>query len=164
MSTDSRALRDAFARFPTGVTVVTALDPLDKPIGVTISSFNSVSLHPPLALWSLAQQSSNRNAFFLGSAHVIHVLAENQSALAKQFSSRMHDRFQGVEIELNEHRVPMVTGCSAYFECSTEACYPAGDHVIVVSRIQKFHHHARPPLVFHGSTFKRLVEHEAPGG
>ncbi len=141
--------------------MVTSLDPTGTPIGVTISSFNTVSLHPPLALWSLSQQSSNRSAFFLGSAHVIHVLAEDQAPVAQQFASRLHNRFQGLDLELSEHKVPMLQGCSAYFECRTEACYPAGDHVIVVSRIQKYRHSERAPLVFHGSGFTRLAGNPA---
>ena len=156
MTVDSRALRDAYARFPTGVTVVTALAPSDKPIGITISSFNTVSLHPPLVLWSLAQHSTNRHAFYLGSAHVIHVLADDQAALAKQFSSRMHDRFHGLATLPNEHLVPMLPDCAAYFECSTEACYPAGDHVIVLSRILQFRHTTRSPLVFCAGQFSSL--------
>jgi flavin reductase (DIM6/NTAB) family NADH-FMN oxidoreductase RutF len=156
LSSDHRALRDAFSRFPTGVTVVTALDHSDKPLGVTISSFNTVSLHPPLVLWSLAQKSSSLNAFYMGSAHVIHVLAEPQAALAKLFSSRVEDRFKGLELELSEHKIPLLPGCSAYFECTTEACYPAGDHVIVVSRIKHFRHDEQAPLLFYAGNFATL--------
>jgi flavin reductase (DIM6/NTAB) family NADH-FMN oxidoreductase RutF len=157
LSTDQRALRDAFSRFPTGVTVVTALDHASKPIGVTISSFNTVSLSPPLVLWSLAQRSSNLNAFYMGSAHVIHVLAEPQAALAKLFSSKIEDRFKGLDTELNEHKVPMLSGCAAYFECTTEACYPAGDHVIVVSRIKHYRHDEQTPLLFFAGDFAQFA-------
>jgi flavin reductase (DIM6/NTAB) family NADH-FMN oxidoreductase RutF len=153
LSIDQRALRDAFSRFPTGVTVVTARDHLDRPIGVTISSFNTVSLHPPLVLWSLAQKSSSLNAFYMGSAHVIHVLAEPQAALAKLFSSKIEDRFKGLETDFNGHGIPMLTGCAAYFECTTEACYPAGDHVIVVSRIKEYRHDEQSPLLFFAGEF-----------
>ncbi len=156
LSSDQRALRDAFSRFPTGVTIVTALDHSDKPVGVTISSFNTVSLHPPLVLWSLAQNSSRLNAFYMGSAHVIHVLAEPQAALAKLFSSRTEDRFKGLETQLSEHRIPMLPDCAAYFECTTEACYPAGDHVIVVSRIKQYRHDAQAPLLFFAGDFARV--------
>lgn len=154
---ESRALRDAFARFPTGVTIVTALDPEARAVGITISSFNTVSLQPPLALWSLSQQSSHRSAFYPGSAHVIQVLAEDQEALARQFASRVEDRFQGVATQQGSSRVPMLSGCAAYFECLTEACHPAGDHVIILSRIHRHRHEGRPPLVFHGSAFTRLM-------
>jgi flavin reductase (DIM6/NTAB) family NADH-FMN oxidoreductase RutF len=139
------------------VTVVTALDHMDRAIGITISSFNTVSLHPPLVLWSLAQKSSNLNAFYLGSAHVIHVLAEPQEALAKLFSSKIEDRFKELDIQMNEHKVPMIAGCAAYFECTTEACYPAGDHVIVVSRIKHHRHNEQVPLAFYAGAFARLA-------
>jgi flavin reductase (DIM6/NTAB) family NADH-FMN oxidoreductase RutF len=157
LSIDQRALRDAFSRFPTGVTVVTALDHNDRPIGVTISSFNTVSLHPPLVLWSLAQKSSSLNAFYMGSAHVIHVLAEPQASLAKLFSSKVDDRFKGLNTELNEQKIPMLPGCAAYFECTTEACYPAGDHVIVVSRIKHYRHDEQAPLLFFAGDFAQLA-------
>jgi flavin reductase (DIM6/NTAB) family NADH-FMN oxidoreductase RutF len=156
LSTDQRALRDAFSRFPTGVTVVTALESTLKPIGITISSFNSVSLHPPLVLWSLAQKSSSLSAFYLGSSHVIHVLAENQMEMAKQFSGRMENRFQGLNVSYDEHAIPVLPGCAAQFHCVTEACYPAGDHVIIVSRIKHFEDHQRRPLLFVGGQFLKL--------
>jgi flavin reductase (DIM6/NTAB) family NADH-FMN oxidoreductase RutF len=149
-------LRDAFSRFPTGVTVVTALDHGAKPIGVTISSFNTVSLHPPLVLWSLAQKSTSLHAFFLGSKHVIHVLAAAQAGIAKQFASRLEDRFHGLLTSPNEHAIPMLEGCAAYFECSTEACYPAGDHVIVISRIHQHRHNLESPLLFFAGDFAEL--------
>jgi flavin reductase (DIM6/NTAB) family NADH-FMN oxidoreductase RutF len=156
LSSDQRALRDAFSRFPTGVTVVTALDHVDKPIGITISSFNTVSLHPPLVLWSLAQKSSSLSSFYMGSAHVIHVLAQPQAGLAKLFSSRVEDRFKGLDTQVSEHNIPMLSGCAAYFECTTEACYPAGDHVIVVSRIKQFRFDEQAPLLFFAGDFARL--------
>jgi flavin reductase (DIM6/NTAB) family NADH-FMN oxidoreductase RutF len=156
LSSDQRALRDAYSRFPTGVTVVTALDHGDQPIGVTISSFNTVSLSPPLVLWSLAQKSSSLNAFYMGSAHVIHVLAEPQEALAKLFSSKIVNRFEGLETSLNEQKIPVLPHCAAYFECTTEACYPAGDHVIVVSRIKHFRHDHVAPLLFFAGSFATL--------
>jgi flavin reductase (DIM6/NTAB) family NADH-FMN oxidoreductase RutF len=156
LSSDQRALRDAFSRFPTGVTIVTALDHGDQPVGITISSFNTVSLHPPLVLWSLAQKSSSLNAFYMGSAHVIHVLAEPQAALAKRFSSKMVNRFEGLETVQNENMIPVLPHCAAYFECTTEACYPAGDHVIVVSRIKHYRHEELTPLLFYAGDFAKL--------
>ena len=81
---------------------------------------------------------------------------EPQAALAKLFSSRTEDRFKGLETQLSEHKIPMLPDCAAYFECTTEACYPAGDHVIVVSRIKQYRHDEQAPLLFFAGDFAKL--------
>jgi len=156
--TDQSAFRRALAQFPTGVTIVTACSPSSEvPVGLTVSSFNSVSLSPALVLWSLSNESQHLSAFAQGMAHRIHVLAHSQEELAKRFARSGTDKFAGVR-ELSDHaqphqhdafkRVPQLADCSARFDCTTEKLYPAGDHCIIISRVLHFEISERKPLVF----------------
>jgi flavin reductase (DIM6/NTAB) family NADH-FMN oxidoreductase RutF len=150
----STQLRAALGRFATGVTIVTASDASGKPVGLTANSFNSVSLAPPLVLWSLAHQAASMSTFSKAQHYAIHVLAVEQQALAERFASRVAHRFEGVAFERNAQGVPMLPGCAAVFECSAKSAYPEGDHVIFVGRVERCAHDAsRAPLLFHGGKF-----------
>lgn len=152
-----RHFRDALSRFPTGVTVITALTPDGTAIGVTISSFNSVSLEPPLILWSLSSTSPNLAAFAQVSHYAVNVLAADQSRISESFAAREEDRFNGVRVRPGLGGVPLVEGCSAWFECSHEAQYPGGDHLILVGRVHRFTlGDASEPLIFHGGRYREL--------
>ncbi|MFZ9377511.1 MAG: flavin reductase family protein [Burkholderiaceae bacterium] len=168
---DHSAFRHALAQFPTGVTVVTGQSSArNLPVGLTVSSFNSVSLSPPLVLWSLSSQSQHLDAFADGQAHRIHVLARTQEDLAKRFAKSGSDKFAGLE-KLYDQRpvtedlaprheglafesVPCLAGCSARFDCMTESTHRAGDHCIIVARVLFFETSDYEPLVFaHGGFF-----------
>lgn len=158
-----RDFRDALGSFPTGVTVVTALAPDASPIGVTISSFNSVSLDPPLILWSLSCVSPSLAAFAQAGHYAINVLAADQQWISECFAARENDRFNGVKISKGLGGVPLIEGCSAWFECSNEAQYPGGDHLILVGRVHRFSRgNADEPLIFHGGRYRKL-RHDAQG-
>lgn len=156
-----RDFRDALGSFATGVTVITALAPDASPIGVTISSFNSVSLDPPLILWSLSCVSPSLTAFTQASHYAVNVLGADQQWISECFASRENDRFNGVEVSTGLGGVPLIEGCSAWFECTNEAQYPGGDHVILVGRVHRFARgDAEEPLVFHGGRYREL-RHDA---
>lgn len=154
---DQRAFRDALGRFVTGVTVVTSRTGAGKACGVTVNSFSSLSLDPPLVLWSLAASSSSHAAFDAASHFVVHVLAEGQEALARQFARSGIDRFAGIETVEGPQGIPMLADVAARFECRTLYRYWGGDHVIFVGRVDGFAQAPeRAPLVFHAGAMRRL--------
>ncbi len=164
---DKRAFRNALGRFPTGVTVVTTLGPGGRRIGLTANSFNSVSLDPPLVLWSLAKAARSL-PYFVGAPHyVINVLAADQIALSRQFASARDDRFLDVACREGLGGVPMIEGCTAWFECHNVHQYEGGDHVIMVGRVERFADADRTALAFHLGGYKVTSHHpesEAPAG
>ena len=150
-------LRQGFAAFPTGVTVITGLDTAQLPVGITISSFNTVSLDPPLILWSLAKQSPLTSAFSVGSKQIIHVLNDAQEELALSFAKRSPSQFDKVKYVLNQSGLPLIQDCVAHFECETVAVYPGGDHLIMVAQIYDLaQDKIKAPLLFHRSQLSGL--------
>ncbi|HUP06374.1 MAG TPA: flavin reductase family protein [Caldimonas sp.] len=150
-STDFRA---ALGMFATGVTIVTGLDADGKPVGVTANSFNSVSLEPPLVLWSLARKAASMAVFQQGSHYAINILASNQRTLAERFGRRSVNRFAGVAFESGAGGAPVLDGSAAVFECRNRSRYEEGDHVIFVGEVERCAH--RPgahPLIFHGGRY-----------
>lgn len=141
-----RELRDALGRFATGVTVVTAQGP-DGPLGITANSFASVSLTPPLVLWSPARRSRRFPAFEAASHFAVHVLSNGQRALAERFS-RPERWFAGLEFDHGIGDVPLLEGCTARFECRHAAGYDGGDHLIVVGEVLRLVQADLPPLVY----------------
>jgi len=156
---DSRDFRSALGRFATGVTIVTATHPQEgHPIGLTVSSFNSVSLNPPLILWSLIKSSSNREAFEQIQRYNIHILNAEQLALARQFSTGSpQDRFHDVlwTPGTTSEQVPKLDDryCSAWFECYNRNHYHEGDHMILIGEVERCHHIDSLPLVYHAGSF-----------
>jgi flavin reductase (DIM6/NTAB) family NADH-FMN oxidoreductase RutF len=141
-----RRFRDALGRFATGVTVVTALG-AKGPVGITANSFASLSLDPPLVLWSPAR-SSRRFATFASARHfAIHVLAAEQFALGRHFARKGLD-FDLPDVAFNPEGVPVLPGCLARFECRRQAVHDGGDHAIVVGEVLRAAARAGAPLVF----------------
>ena len=152
-----RDFRSTLGRFATGVTVVTALSADGKPIGVTISSFNSVSLDPPLILWSLSLSSPNLEAFRKASHYAVNVLSVNQQKISDRFASRSNKSFAGIPRHTGLSGVPLLEGCCACFECTNEAHYPGGDHLIFVGHVERFAEcQTESPLIFHNGRYCRL--------
>lgn len=132
-SENTRLLRDAFGRFATGVTVITAASP-EGPVGITANSFSSVSLDPPLVLWA-ADKTSERAAYFEHAKHfAIHVLNQDQGDICMNFA-REAQAFAGTDLRFNEHDVPIMENCLARFECERFAVYEGGDHLILLGRV-----------------------------
>ncbi len=152
-----RDFRDALGSFATGVTVLTTLATDGKPVGLTISSFNAVSLDPPLILWSLACDSPRLAAFRHAGHYAVNVLAADQEAISNCFASRDENRFDALVFTPGLAGVPLIEGCSAWFECSHEAHYPGGDHLIFLGRVQRFARgQTADPLIFHAGRYRRL--------
>lgn len=156
MPFDSRSLRDALGEFATGVAVVTTRDAGGAPVGVTINSFASVSLEPPLVLWSLGLASPTRAAFEGCSHYAVNILAADQVEYSQRFSQAQDDRFAGIDLDVGAGGVPLLRGCSAWFECRNEIRYPGGDHVILVGYVEALRRESRAPLIFHGGRYREL--------
>lgn len=133
MRDDGAALRSAFGRFGTGVTVITTQTDAG-PLGITANSFSSVSLDPPLVLWSAALNSKRHDAFVAAKHFCIHVLAENQAPLALHFATQGHD-FSEFDWFEGPDATPTLQGALASFHCETFAVHPAGDHSVILGRV-----------------------------
>ena len=146
--------RAALAMFATGVTIVTALDPTGQPIGLTANSFNSVSMEPPLVLWSLSRHAGSMPAFRRGSHYAINILSAEQKALAERFASKDIERFEGVAHRAGASGVPLIDGAAAVFECFNRSRYEEGDHVIFVGEVEHCAwRQGAKPLLFHGGRY-----------
>lgn len=150
----SQELRSALGMFATGVTIVTTLDDEGRAVGLTANSFSSVSLEPPLVLWSLSGRSLSMRAFTESPSFAINVLAADQRSLAERFASKAEDRFDGVAWRMGAGGAPVIEGAAAVFECHTRARYAEGDHVIFLGEVQHCTRHTgAAPLVFWGGRF-----------
>jgi 3-hydroxy-9,10-secoandrosta-1,3,5(10)-triene-9,17-dione monooxygenase reductase component len=154
----TRQFREALGAFATGVTIVTTRSRTGEDIGLTANSFNSVSLDPPMVLWSLAKSSKSLPAFLESGYFAVHVLAAAQEALSFTFATRGADKFAGLAVERGGGDVPLLPDCSARFQCRTAFTYEGGDHVIFVGQVEAFDHFNRPPLVFHSGRYAVTVE------
>jgi len=145
-----RALRDAFGRFATGVTLVTTMT-AEGPLGFVANSFSSVSLDPPLVLWSPARASRRFAAFAEARAYAIHVLGADQAGLIARFS-RSGAGFDGLEHRLSAAGQPILPAL-ARFDCAAHAAHDGGDHAILVGRVQGVTIGEGAPLVFFGGGY-----------
>ena len=145
---DRRAFRRALGHFPTGVAIVTTVAG-DRPVGMTINSFASVSLDPPLVLWSVDLAAGFADAFTAADRFALSVLAGDQMALARRFAADLDDRFDGVATWAGAGGLPLIAGALATFECRREAVHPGGDHAIIVGRVDRFAARDGSPLLFH---------------
>ncbi len=153
-----REFRAALGMFATGVTIVTTRAEDGTPIGLTANSFNSVSLAPPLVLWSLSQAAASLPAFRAHSHYAINVLAADQKELAERFATKGADRWRGVECLPGAGGAPLIAGAAATFECFNRSRYDEGDHVIFVGEVERCAMRAgASPLLFHGGRF--FTEH-----
>lgn len=140
--------------FATGVTIVTARTADGTLVGVTANSFNSVSLDPPLVLWSLSRAAASLPAFSTGSHYAINILAADQHELAQRFASKGVDRFADVVFVDGAGGAPLLAGAAATFECFNRSRYSEGDHVIFVGEVERCTHRVgASPLLFHGGKF-----------
>ena len=145
---DSTDLRRALGRFGTGVTIVTTLDATGAPVGVTANSFSSVSLEPPIVLWSLRRASPSLAAFDATGCFVINVLALEQVELSRRFASPVADKFADVDHSPGVDGLPVLAGCAAVFQCRTEQRLEVGDHILFLGRVQAYGHRLGPTLLY----------------
>ena len=150
---DPDEFRRALSHFATGVAIVTTIDDQGEKVGITVSSFNSVSLDPPLILWSVGFESMSYEVF-LGADHfAVHILTRDQGELCDRFAQSGNHKFGGLDCRTGLHGTPILPEYSACFECSTEHIYPGGDHKIIVGRVHRFEERDAQPLVFYCSRF-----------
>lgn len=148
---DRRELRRTLACFPTGVTVVTAVAPNGEYVGLTVNSFNSLSLDPPLVLWSLTSSSRSLAAFEQAKHFAVNILAEEQVEISRLFSSRATRKFTGLELKPGIGGAPLIAGCAAYIECRIHSKQRGGDHMLFIGEVERHRASSKRPLVFvHG--------------
>lgn len=158
-SVDVRGLRTALGQFATGVTAIVTRDHAGALVGLTANSFASVSLDPPLVLWSLRKAARCYEAFRSCGFFIINVLASDQIDIARKFSAPTADRFVGVSWKPSPAAaLPVIDGVAAWFDCKTLNTFDAGDHTIFVGEVCRFSHAERTPLLFHGGTYARTYE------
>ena len=154
-SFNDHQFRKALGRFPTGVTIVTTRDEHGVPVGLTVSSFNSVSLSPPLVVWSLKRSSHSLTAFEHCQRYVIQVLAYNQLELAKRFATgTAAERFAGHSLIDCPNGAPrLAADCAAWFECYNRHIYDEGDHIVLIGEVENCAHSVHAPLIYHGGGY-----------
>ncbi|MBL4784138.1 MAG: flavin reductase family protein [Cohaesibacteraceae bacterium] len=145
---DSRLYRKALSQFATGVTVVTSAMDNGAPVGMTVNSFNSVSLDPMLVLWSCQNSSPNLPVILERKAYIVHVLADEQQNLCDLFSQPADDKFSNLAFQMTASGLPKISGALAWFECELIDNHPGGDHRILVGRVLNFDVSAGNPLVY----------------
>lgn len=156
LAVDPEAVREAHRRFPTGVTVVTAM--LDaEPRGLSVNAFASVSLDPPTVLVCVSRTSRSYRALLRAEVIAINLLSEAQEALAMTFAGKAENKFAGVDWARGPCGAPLLAGASAQFEVATENLALASTHVVIIGRVVSCAHSAQPPLLYIGGAF-----HPAP--
>ncbi len=153
---DPGLFRTVLGTFATGVVVVTTCDEAGAPVGLTVSSFNSVSLDPPLVLWSLALRSPSVRAFRANDHFAINILAETQLEICKTFGRTSADKFADVRYTRGMTGAPLLDGAAAHIECRTYARYPGGDHEIYVGEVLAMEGFLHEPLLFHAGAFRKF--------
>ena len=157
---DSRKFRDALGRFPTGVVVATARAPSGELVGMTMSSFNSVSLDPPLILFSIHRQAQSFAAWQSISHYAVNVLNQDQEQVSNRFARPSGNKWEGLTILTGGNGAPMLPNAGVVFECASYARHDGGDHEIFVGRVEALHEHPfthQRPLVFFEGRYRQLA-------
>jgi flavin reductase (DIM6/NTAB) family NADH-FMN oxidoreductase RutF len=157
---DVRKFRNALGKFPTGVVVATARTPANELIGMTMSSFNSVSLDPPLILFSIQRKALSFDAWQSISYFAVNVLNEDHEQVSNQFARSSGNKWEGLTVLMGTNGAPMLPNASVVFECESHARYDGGDHEIFVGRVGTVHEHAfthRRPLLFFEGRYRQLA-------
>jgi 3-hydroxy-9,10-secoandrosta-1,3,5(10)-triene-9,17-dione monooxygenase reductase component len=153
-----RELRDALGMFATGVTIVTARPDSTGPVGMTVNSFTSLSLDPPLVLWGISKLARSFEYFATAAHWAVHVLAVEQEPLARRFAAPGADKFAGLPLGKGLGGVPLLDGCCARFECRAAAVHDAGDHLILVGAVKRFSRADGAALVFRSGKFAITID------
>jgi 3-hydroxy-9,10-secoandrosta-1,3,5(10)-triene-9,17-dione monooxygenase reductase component len=155
---DHRAYRKALGTFATGLTVVTTLAAGGRPLGLTVNSFTSVSLEPPLVSWCLEVTALSVDAFKAAPRFAVNVLAADQEDLVQHFARRTLDKFDGIATLEGLGGVPLLEGVVARFECRTVAVHPGGDHLIFIGEVDRYVRFDGEPLVFALGRYGRFTD------
>jgi flavin-dependent trigonelline monooxygenase, reductase component len=159
---DPRELRNAFGAFMTGVTVVTCLGPDGEPLGFTANSFTSVSLDPPLLLVCLAKSSYSKAEYTSAKGFAVNILAEDQQSISNTFARPVEDRYADIEWFTGPHGAPVFNGVTAWFDCSTHEMVDAGDHILMIGKVEAFDTSDHAPLGYaRGGYFSQKLSEQA---
>jgi flavin reductase (DIM6/NTAB) family NADH-FMN oxidoreductase RutF len=151
---DSREFRNALGMFPTGVAVVTTRAGNGAFVGLTINSFSSLSLDPPLVLWSLNSRSPSAAAFERATHFAVNILCHDQVEISRRFASQVPNKFAELEVDAGLGDVPLIRGCSARIECRAHARHDGGDHLLFIGHVERFaYDREKRPLVYHGGRY-----------
>jgi len=161
---DPREYRRTLGTFTTGITIVTTRDSEGRPVGITVNSFNSVSLDPPLILWSLARGARSFATFSESETWAVHILSAQQERLSHRFATSGKDKFAGIDVESGLGDIPLLKDCCARLQCKTAFRYEAGDHLILVGEVIDFDRSNLPPLVFQAGGYAALLPKFEPLG
>jgi len=156
---DTKAFRRALGNFATGVTIMTAQNAQGEKVGVTANSFNSVSLEPPLILWSIDKRSSSFSIFEQATHFAVNILSADQIELSNKFARSKDDKYANVDFELGAGNVPLLKECSAVFECERFNIIEGGDHWIILGRVVNFQDNGRSPLLYHQGAYSSVLPH-----
>ncbi len=156
---DPKDYRRTLGQFATGVTIITTRSQEGRAIGLTVNSFTSVSLEPPLVLWCLVRQSPNLQAFQETSHFAVNILAAGQHGLSRRFASPVPDKFESVPWEEGKARVPLLAGVAAQFVCRKVGQFDGGDHVIFLGQVEEYRRSEEKPLVFHSGRYRCVTPH-----
>lgn len=159
---DPKDFRRALGMFATGVTIVTTNAADGTPVGITANSFNSVSLDPPMVLWSLANNSRSLPAFSGSEFWNVHVLSNEQEALSNRFARPSEDKFAGLALDAQASGAPLLPGCSARFQCKNAFKYDGGDHTIFVGEVVQYDSCTLPPLLYVTGGYALAARKAAP--
>jgi flavin reductase (DIM6/NTAB) family NADH-FMN oxidoreductase RutF len=161
VSLDERQFRDALGAFATGVAVVTGRNDAGERLGITVSSFNSVSITPPLVLFSIARQAHSYPTWAALRSYAVNILSQQQEEISNRFARPLGDKWDGLTVLDGATGLPILPNALAVFECEAYARYAGGDHDIFVGKVLHFRTHAHKqeePLVFFGGRYRRLDE------
>lgn len=150
---DIRDLRDVLGCFATGVTVVTTLGDDGAPLGLVVNSFSSVSLDPPLVLWSIGLESPSRPAFIRHPGFAINIMGADAKEKTMQFARPSENKFAGIDWEPGQHGVPVLADAIATLECETHKRIECGDHEILIGKVLQIDRNEGNPLLFHRGQF-----------
>ncbi|WP_278493917.1 p-hydroxyphenylacetate 3-hydroxylase reductase component [Acinetobacter gyllenbergii] len=156
---DPMQFRRALGNFATGVTIVTAQNAQGEKVGVTANSFNSVSLDPPLILWSIDKNSSSFPVFEQATHFAVNILSGSQIELSNKFSRRNIDKYDGTSYQTGSGQAPILDHCSAVFECERHEIIEGGDHWIIIGKVVRFRDEGRSPLVYHQGAYSGVIPH-----
>ena len=156
---DPRVFRRALGNFATGITIVTACSPTGEKVGVTANSFNSVSLDPPLVLWSVDKRSHSHAVFATASHFAVNVLAADQIELSNHFARPQDDKFAGVGHDAGLGGAPLLPNCAARFQCERYQQLDGGDHWILLGKVVAFDDFGRAPLLYHQGAYSMVLPH-----
>lgn len=153
---DAQNLRRTLAMFATGITVITGRSASGELAGLTVNSFNSVSLHPALVVWSLSRHVTARPVLEHCEHYAINVLAADQEHMSRHFAGRMADRFAGVDWFAGHNGAPLLPGCCAHFEVRQHSQHAGGDHIVFIGEVERCERFEKPPLVYFDSKYRQL--------